>query len=66
MTLEKTLRCDKCGKKFVPRVDFVVGFCIIKCIDNKEWLFDFDSNMWLCPVCSKIMRECFLGYEVEE
>lgn len=65
--LKKTLTCAKCGKAFAPTVDKLVGFSTIRCVaDGREVLFDFGGDMWLCTTCSKLMREAFLGYEVEK
>ena len=68
MDEKRLIQCSRCGNKFAPTVGNIVGFTTIKLVSTeRDWMRGhLGEGMKLCPTCLKIMRECFLGYEVEE
>ena len=68
MNEKRLIQCSRCENEFTPTVGEIVGFTTIKLVSTeRDWLRGhLGEGMKLCPTCLKIMRECFLGYEVEE
>lgn len=68
MNEKRLTRCSRCENEFTPTVGEIVGFTTIKLVSTeRDWLRgQLGEGMRLCPTCLKIMRECFLGYGVEE
>lgn len=67
--LKMTLTCAKCGRAFTPMFGDVIGFDCLRCVQGESGKQEVRVEhpvMWLCPACSKLMREAFLGYEVEK